>query len=54
MNNGFKNAFFNLPKAPFLPMSLDKIKGVMIDNQSPFGCFVRQSILGHTSSPYHQ
>ena len=51
---GFKLRFMKLSKMPFLPAPLEKIKGSMIDNQSPLGIFLRLSILGFTPSFYHQ
>ena len=53
-NTDIKKIFFKLPKMPFLPMPVDKIKGSMLDTQSPFGVFCRQSILGYSPGPLHQ
>ena len=50
----FKLRFMKLPKMPFMPATLEKVKGSMIDRQSPLGIFFRLSVLGFTPSFYHQ
>jgi hypothetical protein len=50
----FKHQFFKLPKNPFLPVTLNKITGAMMDTQTPFGIFARISILGINPGFYHQ
>ncbi len=50
----FKKRFFRLSKLPFLPADFDKLKGSMMDTQSPFGLFARISVLGINPGFYHQ
>ena len=53
-NPEFKIKFFHLPNSPFLPQNLHKIKGSTLDTQSPFGLFVRISLLGQSAGYFHQ
>jgi hypothetical protein len=50
----FNKRFFRLSKIPFLPADFDKLKGSMMDTQSPFGLFARISVLGINPGFYHQ
>jgi hypothetical protein len=50
----FKTQFFKMSKTPFLPTKLEKIKGSMMDTQSPFGLFARTSVLGQNPGFFHQ
>jgi hypothetical protein len=42
----FKKKFIAMKQMPFVPATFDKLKGSMIDGQSPFGLFARTSVLG--------
>jgi len=43
-----------MSKNPFLPTEIQKLRGSMIDTQSPFGLFARTSVLGTLPGYFHQ
>jgi hypothetical protein len=43
-----------MSKNPFTPTTIYKLKGSMIDTQSPFGLFARTSVLGILPGFFHQ
>ncbi len=50
----FRASIFKMAKEPFIPGDKGKMKGSMIDTISPFGLFMRTSVLGMIPGYYHQ
>lgn len=50
----FKRKFISMKKLPFIPGPMQKLNGSMMDTQSPFGLFVRTSVLGTSPGFFFQ